>query len=593
MHRYLLCIMVVFAVLVYVVPSSFVFASTSEVVFTARYRQDMPVTLDLPSRDEVISLDPAIATDSTSIDAIENLFLGLTDLDPVTGQTRPEMATSWDVSDDGLTWTFHLRDDVMWMYYNPATESVAALRSVVAEDFVYGIKRACDPRLGGYYGTVIARVIAGCDVVNLTPPEEVTDGLVFSDTTRVYAVDSSTLVVELQFSAGYFFSMTSMWSMFALPNETIREHGDEWTQPGHIVTNGPYFVHGNVSGFGRVFIRNEALPAALHDGGNVERVVYHYFEESSTAFTLYHREFLDTTNVPLVEMAQVLANDSPEIVQIYDLAVFYFGFFHDKPPFDNVHVRRAFSAIIDREAFIQQIRRGRAVPMIHFTPPGMLHAPPLDEVGVGYDPHYAREQMALAGYPDCEDFPHVDIIIYQQAEPWAEFWIAAAERELGCDPEFFNIEQLELNFIPEPGLLETPIQDYPNAWTLGWAPDYPDAQNWVGDVLWCESPPNIYQENSSSLQSPLKRLCSTVDTLIEQAAAETNQSRRAELYHQIEEAFFGPEGEFPIAPIYLRTSYILVKSWYTGPHQTDGLFGGPHWSAYAIDMAAKLAARGE
>ena len=91
----------------------------------------------------------------------------------------------------------------------------------------------------------------------------------------------------------------------------------------------------------------------------------------------------------------------------------------------------------------------------------------------------------------------------------------------------------------------------------------------------------------------LRRPCGGVDALIDEAAAETDQTRRAELYRQIEEAFFGPEGEFPIAPLYMWAGYILIQPWYIGPHQTDGLFGGQHWSAYSVDMAAKLAARGE
>ena len=561
-------------------------AADTDVTFVARYRQDTPVTLDLASASEISSLDSALVNDSVSIVALENLFLGLTDLDPVTHEIRPEVATSWDISDDGLTWTFHLRDDVMWMHYDPETETAEALRPVVAEDFVYGIQRACDPRLGGYYGTVIARVIAGCNVINLTPSTEVTDNLVFGDTTQVRATDVHELEITLNQSAGYFLSMTTMWPMFALPHETIREHGDEWTQPGNIITNGPYMLHDNIRGIQRAFVRNQALPDDLHDGGNIERIIYHVVEDGSTVFGLYQANSLDITGVPAAELQAILADPPNGLMQIYDLAVFYFGFMHAKPPFDNIHARRAFSAIIDREAFIQQIRQGRGVPMIHFTPPGMLHAPPIDEIGVGYNPDYAREQMALAGYPDCENFPSIDIITYQGAGTWAEFWAAAAERELGCDPGLFNVEQLDFSFWPQREDLRdisnnTPLQDLPHAMTNGSGPDYPDSDNWMRYILHCEG------------HNLLLRSCTAVDTLIEQAATETDQTRRAELYRQIEEAFFGPEGEFPVAPIYMRASYILVKPWYTGPHQTDGLFGGPHWNAYTIDMAAKLAARGE
>lgn len=118
-------------------------------------------------------------------------------------------------------------------------------------------------------------------------------------------------------------------------------------------------------------------------------------------------------------------------------------------------------------------------------------------------------------------------------------------------------------------------------WSLGWGPDYGDANNWVGDVLHCE-----FSENS------FKRACTETDDLIELAAQESDPDARLELYYRIEEQFFGPEGEVPFIPIYLRVTYVLVKPWYTGPFETDGLFGGAHWDWRTIDQEAQLAARG-
>lgn len=570
--------------IVSLVPANFAFAGDAEYTFTAQYRQDTPVTLDGSNSSEISTLDPAVASDTVSITPIENLFLGLTNYDPITSAVVPELATSWEVSEDGLVWTFTVRDDVNWMRYDPASGTAETVRPVVAGDIAYGIKRGCDPRLGGYYGTISAKVVAGCDVVNQTPSEEVTDDLVFGDTIQVTAPDDTTVVVTLQFAAGFFFSMTPMWMLRAVPRETIEEFGDDWTAPGNIVTNGPFFVEENVRGVRRVFVRNEAIAADLFSGdGNIERIVTTIIEDGGTAFALYQDNQLDSSGVPAAELQAVLENPdyADELIQIFDLAVFYFGFAHDKPPFDNVNARRAFSAIIDREAFVQQINQGRGVPMIHFTPPGMAHAPPINEVGVGYNPEYAAEQLELAGYPGCEGFPNIDIITYQGAGTWAEFWAAAAERDLGCDPSVLNVEQLEFSVLLEVIDASTPTQDRPNAWTLGWGPDYGDANNWVNDVLSCTA------------DNAFLRPCTEVDDLIDQAARESDPALRDELYAEIEEAFFGPEGEFPIAPIYLRSGYILVKSWYSGPFETDGLFGGAHWGAYTIDMAAKLAARGQ
>jgi ABC-type oligopeptide transport system substrate-binding subunit len=582
--RMIPAVAVVLTLVVALLPTGFASAADSEITVTAQYRQDAPVTRDTADASEISSLDPALASDAVSITPIENLFLGLTDYDPITSTINPELASSWEVSADGLVWTFSLRSDVMWQRWDPASDTATEVRPVVAGDIVYGMKRGCDPRLGGYYGTISAKVIAGCDVVNQTANESVTDDLVFGDTIKVSAPDDTTLVVELQFAAGYFFSMTPMWMLRAVPQETIEEFGDEWTAPGNIVTNGPFFVDEITRGVRRVFVRNEALAADLFSGtGNIEVINQTIIEDGGTIYALYLDNQLDAAGVPVAEIQNVLGDPvlSQEVLQIFDLAVFYFGFAHDKAPFDNVNARRAFSAIIDRTAFVEQIRGGRGVPMIHFTPPGMAHAPPINEIGIGFDPEYAAAELEAAGYPNCEGFPAIDMIAYQGAGTWAEFWAAAAEEYLGCDPALLSVEQLEFSVLLEVVSPDTPTQDRPNTWTLGWGPDYGDANNWVNDVLSCTA------------ENAFLRPCTEVDDLINQAARESDPAVRDQLYAEIEEAFFGAEGEFPIAPIFLRSGFSLFKSWYTGPFETDGLFGGAHWGAPSIDMAAKLAARGE
>ncbi len=565
-------------------PLNMAFAADSEFTLVAQYRQDQKVVLHTSSSSEISSLDPAIADDAVSITPIENLFLGLTDVDPITAQINAELAISWETNEDASVWTFTLRDDVNWMRYDPGTGSAEVIRPVVAEDFVYGIRRACDPRLGAYYGTIAAKVVAGCDVVNQTPPEETTDELVYGDTTKVFAPDDTTLVIELQFPAGYFFSMTQMWVLRAVPREAIEEHGDGWTAAGNIITNGPYFLKENTRGVRRIFVRNEALAPELTGGdGNIEEIIYTVIEDLGTAFALYQDDQLDTTVVPSAELQNVLESEeyADQLLQIFDLGVGYFGYGYDKPPFDNVHVRRAFSAILNRNAFVEQVRQGRGVPMIHFTPPGMAHAPPINDVGVGYDPDWAREELALGGYPDCEGFPQIDVVTFSTAGNWAEFWAAAAEEELGCDPNLFNVESLEFSVLLQVRDRDTSTEERANAWTAIWGPDYSDANNWVNDVLHCTADNEFIRE------------CTEIDDLMDEAARETDPARRDELYAEIEEGFFGYEGEYPIAPIYLRSGYILVKSWYSGPFETDGLFGGAHWGSRSIDMAAKLAARGE
>jgi ABC-type transport system substrate-binding protein len=261
--------------------------------------------------------------------------------------------------------------------------------------------------------------------------------------------------------------------------------------------------------------------------------------------------------------------------------VFYIAFAYDKEPTSNVHVRRALSAIINRDLFVQEVNQGQGLPMTHFAPPGIFGAVPIDEVGISYDPEFAKAELEAAGYPGCEGLPPINFVVYSGAEAWIEFLLPDFEEVLGCDPDLITIEQQEFSVLLQSTDADTPTEERPHGWTLGWGPDYPDQNNWVHDVLHCDANPRM------------KRPCAEVDDLILAAAAETDPEARIEMYREVEEAFFGPEGEVPFIPIFLRVGYTGVKPWYNGPFETDGLFGGPHWDYRTIDIEAQQAARGE
>lgn len=581
--RALPVILVVLSMVVALVPTTFAFAADADFTLTSVMQADEPITYYVTDSAQISSLDPQRATDEVSITAIENLFLGLTDADPTTpGNINPELATSWETSEDGITWTFTLRDDVPWVRWDPITDEAEVLRNVTAADFEYGIKRACDPRISDLYGAVAAAVIAGCGDMHGKDISEVTDA--DYDLVQVQALDDTTLEVNLLFPAGFFFSMTPMWMLRAVPQEVIEEFGDDWVELGNLTTNGPFVLDEWVRGVRRVYLINPHLPADLRGPGNVERVVTTVVEDPGTTLALYQDNQVDRSGVPAAELQSILSDPAYEdqLSQVSDLVVYYFAFAHDKPPFDDVHARRAFSAAVDRNAFVQEIAQGRGVPMIHLTPPGMFGAPPINEVGVGYNPEFAVAEMEAAGYPNCEGFPNVTVVTYSTAGNWAEFVAAAVERELGCDANLFTIEAQEFSVLLETTDPSTPTEDRPNMWTLGWGPDYPDAHNWVFDagLLACEA------ENS------VLRPCTEMDDLIAEAATESDPEVRIELYYRIEEMAFGPEGEHPIMPLYMRTVYELTKPWVTGPLDTDGLFGGAHFDWRTIDQAMQLEARG-
>ncbi len=562
-------------------PLNFSLAADAGVSQDTATRQTEPITSYWLDSGEIVSLDPQLATDAVSIDYIENLFLGLTNANPlVPGQVDPELASAWTISDDGLVWTFTVRDDVPWVRWDPAKHRASILRMVTAGDIEYGIKRACDPRVESEYGYVVAGTVAGCADALAISPAQFTDA--DRDLVQVTAPDDTTLQVTLNFPASYFLSQTTMWVFRPVPQEIVEQYGDDWTRLGALTTNGP-FVFDELSRTRRVLLRNPHIPADLIGPGNVERLIISSAEDSGSAFTQYEYNLIDQTGVPTTQVQAILADPAyaAELRQVFNPSVFYLGFAFDKSPTDNVHVRRAFSAVIDRNAFIRDVQDNLGVPMIHFTPPGMFGAPPHDQIGVGYDPEYARAQMAEAGYPNCEGFPALEIAAFSGGVDWATFLINALQRELGCDPNLFTIEQHAFESLIDAVSYRQNAADRPHLWTLGWSPDYNDANNWVNDVLGC-----------ASLHNDMKRPCSDVDELIRAAMSESDPDTRIAQYAQIEEMFFGADGLVPIIPLSMPVGYVLLKPWFSAPVETDGIYGGEHFDYYTVDQAAQLAARG-
>ena len=157
------------------VPTGFTFANDADVTLTTTVRQQEPITLYTTDSSQVSTLDPQRADDSVSINVIENIFLGLTDYDPlVPGDIRAELATEWSVDDSGTVWTFTLRDDVPWVRWDPVADEAEMVRMVTAQDVEYGFKRACDPRLAAYYSNMAKQIVEGCDVLFDTPVDEIT-----------------------------------------------------------------------------------------------------------------------------------------------------------------------------------------------------------------------------------------------------------------------------------------------------------------------------------------------------------------------------------------------------------------------------------
>jgi oligopeptide transport system substrate-binding protein len=549
-----------------------------------------PVTLNWNLGTEPPQVDPALSTDTTSVQVDEMLFLGLTDFDDVTNEVIPELATEWSVSEDGLVWTFKMRNDVPWVSYNPATKETTIMtddegnpRMVNAHDVEYAVKRTLDPQTGSDYAYVLY-IIQGAMDVNTGEETDL-------DTIGVKAVDDYTVEFTLRNPAGYFPGIASMWVARPVYQPVIDEYGARWVEPGLIVSNGPYVMDDWKHHDSMVLVKNPQYYDA--DKVQIERIEAVMIVEASTAMAMYENNELDNTAPPLEEMDRIKGDPvlGPELYIAPALCTYYYGFTNNKPPFDDPLVRAAFSAAIDRQSLIDNVTKGGQLPANTFAPAGIFGnaasdpniAPWLLDYEQGKQK--AKEWLAEAGYPNGEGFPTVTLM-HNTSEGHRA--IAEAIQAMWRDTLNVNVEvtNQEWGVYLDTLRNSTPLADMPHIWRLGWCADYADENNWVHEVF-------NNQEGANNLRRGcLDETCTQTeelpfDKLTKDAGAAQDPQARKDMYREAERLLV--EDEAAYAPIYYYTTVNLNKPWLTRTYQA---LGGQHWDKWTIDWEAKKAATG-
>lgn len=341
------------------------------------------------------------------------LFEGLTTYHPETVEPLPGVAESWTRSDDLTTWTFKLRD-CSW----------SNGRKVVAQDFVYGWRRHIDPATGSDYASIVSSFLKNGDAYakgaaadgtlkawpGLDPARraEAAAGLVRQAQARhaeplrkllglekeasvrgsleaaaaaaagrkdvgvedvgVRAVDERTLRVDLEGPTPFFLHLTGFFTYYPIPREALEKHGDKWTRPGNIVTNGPFRMKEWVANSHLLVERNPSY----WDADRVKQREIRFLPQDnvSTAFNMFKAgqcDYIDT--VPL-EFVDTLKSD-PDFHSVPYLNTYYYSFNVKRKPFDDARVRRALALAIDREVLCERILRGGQKPAYSMVPPGL------------------------------------------------------------------------------------------------------------------------------------------------------------------------------------------------------------------------------
>ncbi|HEY7004271.1 MAG TPA: peptide ABC transporter substrate-binding protein [Gaiellaceae bacterium] len=468
------------------------------------------------------SLDPGLATDTTSSNVLLNIMDPIVRLDPKTNAAVPSLAESWDVSADGKTVTYHLRKDGKWTNGDPVT----------ANDFVYSWKRTLSPELAADYAYQLYGIVGAIDYNSCTKN---CDAL--ADKVGVEAPDDYTLVVHLTSAQPWFVQQSAHTAFLAVNQATVEKFGDKWTEASNIVTDGPYKV--------AKWEHDSELDLVKWDQWRdakdvtVTSIPGKIIVDGTTrvqAFESGEIDAFDGAGIPPDEIARL--KETPEYEAYPALGTYYYGFNMKNIP--DIHERRALSLAVNRQEIIDQIAQADQIPATGMSPKGISgfdtinpNSPWTPAAG---DMTKAKDEMSQAQNPKTDitlffnDAPgHKEIATAIQAQ-WQQLGVTA------------TLKQQEWAQYLE--FLGPPPNQAVDVYRSGWIYDFPDAIN--GLELWtCDSGNN----NTNFCDK-------TYDDTVAKAKETPDDQARYQIYAQLEQMLFGPDGALPIIPIY----------WYTYPN---------------------------
>jgi oligopeptide transport system substrate-binding protein len=534
---------------------------------------------------DVPTIDPSLSTDTSSVQIVEETTVGLTRQNNVTTASEVGMATSWDVvnnADGTQTVTFHLRKGVPWVHYNADSGKVEKVkdcngkdRVVTAGDFAYGTVRTVDPATASDYAYVLGFALVGANDYNAGTTTD-------PSTVGVKAIDDQTLEMTFNQQAVYNLAIAGMWVAHAEPQWLIdgdactTAAGDKWTEPANFQGYGPYTLKDWVHDSTITIIANPYWPGI--DSVPVPKigeVTFHMLADSA-AMADYEAGNLDESPVPLPDMDRVKADPtlSKELHISPSMCTYWYGFNTKAPVVDDQRVRLALSEAVDRQSLIDNVTKGGQEPAQWFSRPGLAGAPTMQDhpdLGVKFDPTDAKAQ--LQSYLDEKGLTadQLDLTLmfntsegHQKiAEAIQQMW----KDNLGVDVKVVNQEWgVYLKTVLDPA-------NTPQIFRMGWCMDYPDANNFLKEDVGYGGAQNPVDGGGFNWKDD------KYESLIDQAAKETDPTKRVDLYAQAEEILVKTDAV--MIPLYWYTAIDVTKPYITRTYSVVG--GQQHFEFWDVN----------
>ncbi len=434
------------------------------------------------------------------------------------GTLQPGQAESWETSEDGLTWTFTLRDGLKWSDGSDLT----------AADFEYSWKRVCDPKTAAPYAETVLGMVEGY--------EKAIEGDL--DALQVKAKDDKTLEVKLSAPCTFFGSLAGFATLSPVQKATIEENGDAWaTGADTYVSNGPFYITEWEQGSHILMSKNPNYWNA--DAIKLDAIRFNLIEDPNAAYSAYQSgEVKMIKDVPTEEIPSLAENEEFNVDPI--IGTYYLNLNIKKEIFQDKKVREALSLAIDREYVANTIMQGTYTPAYNFMGPGWkdMDGSEFMDNSNGGKPYLsddfeanlakAKELLAEAGYPNGEGFPTITYSTNDAVYhiPVAEY-LQKAWGELGIKVKVDTVEWSSFTPMRRDGEYE--------AARNGWVGDYDDPSNML-DLLYSSNGNNDGKFNNEEYDKQMDISRKTIDP-----------KERSAALHAAEDVLFQETGCIPVA----------------------------------------------
>lgn len=495
------------------------------------------------------TIDPALNSTVDGGNMLLHAFECLLTIDQE-GQVAEGQAEKWESSDDGLTWTFQLRDGLKWSDGSDLT----------ANDFVYSWKRVCDPNVASPYVDTVLSMVEGFD-------EAVAGDL---DALQVEATDDKTLVVKLSAPCTFFDKLAAFATLSPVQQATVEANGDKWaTAPETYISNGPFYIAEWVPSSYLLMRKNENY--WNKDAVKLDGIRFNLIEDANAAYSAYKTgEILMIKDVPTEEIPSLRENDDFYVEPI--IGTYYLSLNLNREPFNDPKVRKAMSLAIDREYVAGTLMQGTYSAAGNFIGPGWLDTdgsefmenanggqPYMDNSDYEANLEEAKQLLADAGYPNGEGLPSLKYSTNDTAyhKVVAEY-LQQAWADIGMDIQVEIVEWASFTPLRRNGDFDSSRN--------GWVGDYSDPSNML-DVLFSSNGNNDGKYNNADYDAAMKEARKTIDP-----------EKRSAALHKAEDILMEDMGCIPIAyynDFWLQSSKV-TGSWHS-------VFG--YWHFMYADIA--------